>query len=147
VERRVPPRSSGTLTGRESGKRQLDRFDRDLLAFWLSWAPYGGPPADECFVEFGMDTERVRERCMQVVCMAPAANYGDTERSLLLRASRLLMEPPSQRARRSIAPVAKPRVNRFVRRAASANAFRRALTGRIAMSSPIRTAPPESTPQ
>jgi hypothetical protein len=98
VERRVPPRRSGTLTARESRERQLGRFDRDLLAFWLSWAPYGGPPADECFVEFGMDIERARECCMQVVCTAHAAEYPDTEQALLLRASRLLLGHPTRPA-------------------------------------------------
>lgn len=32
--------------------RQLDRFDRDLLVFVLNWRRYGGPPEDECMVEF-----------------------------------------------------------------------------------------------
>lgn len=84
------------MTAGESRERQLGRFDRDLLTFWLSWAPYGGPPADECFVEFGMAIERVRECCMQVVCTARAADYGDTERSLLLRASRQLLGRPTR---------------------------------------------------
>ena len=25
----------------------MDRFDREILDFMRSWAPYGGPPADE----------------------------------------------------------------------------------------------------
>lgn len=120
MERRVPPRGSGSLTQGESRKRQLDRFDRDLLAFVLSWAPYGGPPDDECFVEFGMNADRVHERCIQVVCTVRAAEFGDMERSLLLRASRLLLGHQGQRDRRSDAEVARPRVNRFARRAVSA---------------------------
>jgi hypothetical protein len=113
------------VTGRKSGKRQLDRFDRDLLAFMLSWAPYGGPPENECFVEFGMSTDRVRERCMEVVTGARAVEYGDTERSLLLRASRLLLGPPAQPAPRPIArnlSNAVPR-RRLVAAAASARKF------------------------
>jgi hypothetical protein len=101
-----------------SPRRRLDRFDRDLLVFWLSWAPYGGPPADECFVEFGMSIERVRERCMEVVWTARAAEYDDTDCSLLLRGSRLLAGLV-QRDRRSAAEVARPRVKRFTRRAVS----------------------------
>jgi hypothetical protein len=100
------------MSGGESGKRQLDRFDRDLLTFMLSWAPYGGPPTDECFVEFGMDAERVRERCMQVVCTARPANFGDADRCLLLSASRLLLGPPSRPAPRPVVrilPKAVPR--------------------------------------
>jgi hypothetical protein len=126
----------------------LDRFDRDLLAFTLSWAPYGGPPESECFVEFGMSIDRVRERCMEVVCSARAADFGDTDSSLLLRGARLLLGPV-QRDSRSAAPVASPRVNRFARRAVSAsNLFGRgAVVGRTAIRSPARTVPARSTPQ
>jgi hypothetical protein len=106
------------VTRRKSGKRQLDRFDRDLLAFILSWEPYGGPPENECFVEFGMSGDRVRERCMEVLCTTRPIEYSETECSLLLRAARLI--GPIQRDSLSAAPVAKPRVNRFARRAASA---------------------------
>ena len=120
------------MSTRESGKRQLDRFDRDLLAFLLSWAPYGGPPENECFVEFGMSIDRVRERCAQVVYTARAAEYGDTERSLLVRVARLLPKPV-QRERRSAAPVAKPRVNRLARLAVSARSRRGAVAGRTSM--------------
>jgi hypothetical protein len=107
------------VTGKKSGKRQLDRFDRDLLAFILSWAPYGGPPENECFVEFGMTADRVREHCMEVVCGVRSVEYGDPDCSLIFRCSRLLLGPV-QRDNRSEAPVAKPRVNRFARRAVSA---------------------------
>jgi hypothetical protein len=113
------------VTARDTGQRQLDRFDRDLLAFMLSWAPYGGPPDSECFVEFGMNADRVRERCVEVVCAARAVDYGDTERSLLLRASRLLLGPPARPAPRPIArnlSNAVPR-RRLVAAAASARKF------------------------
>jgi|1186.fasta_scaffold00633_4 hypothetical protein len=145
------------MTDREGPRRKLDRFDHDLLVFVLSWAPYGAPPGDECFVEFGMSPDRVHERCMQVVCTARPDDFHDAERSLLLRASRLLLERPLwpaphptarvQRDKRSIAPVAIPNVKRFARRAASAITLRPALAGRSATSSPTRTIPPESTPQ
>jgi hypothetical protein len=26
----------------------LDRFDLEIVEFMLSWAPYGGPPEEEC---------------------------------------------------------------------------------------------------
>jgi hypothetical protein len=146
MERRVPPRRSGTLSKKESRKRKLDRFDRDLLAFVLSWAPYGGPPGNECFVEFGMSTERVRERCMEVVCAARAIEFVEAECSLLLRASRLLLGPV-QRDSLSIAPVAKPNVRRFARRAASESNRREAVADRIPTASPIFTLPPLATQQ
>jgi hypothetical protein len=134
------------LSGDKSGKRRLDRFDRDLLAFVLSWAPYGGPPESECFVEFGMSSDRVRERCMEVVCTARPAEFGESECALLLRGSRLLLGPV-QRDRRSAAPVARPKVNRFARLAASARIRRGAVAGRTPTSSPIVTWPPFSTQQ
>jgi hypothetical protein len=145
MERRVPPRRSGTLSGSKSGKRQLDRFDRDLLAFVLSWASYGGPPEDECFVEFGMSANRVRERCVEVVCATQPLEYGDTERSLLLRASQLL--DPVQRGSLSIAPVIKPKVRRFARRAVTDSNRRGAVAGRTSTRSPIVTVPPLATQQ
>lgn len=146
MERRVPPRRSRTLTGSGSRKRELDRFDRDLLAFTLSWAPYGGPPDSECFVEFGMSPDRVHERCMQVICTCHAADYGDAEHLLLVRASELLVGPV-QRDRRSEAPVARPRANRLARRAASERNRLGAVAGRIPTQSPVRTLPPLSTKQ
>jgi hypothetical protein len=145
MERRVPPRRSGTLTGRKSGKRQLDRFDRDLLVFTLSWAPYGGPPENECFVEFGMNVDRVRERCLEVVCAARAAEYNDEDRSLLLNAAELL--GPIQRDSRSIAPVAKPKVKRFARRAVSEKIRRDAVAVRRLAGSPVVIWPPRSIQQ
>jgi hypothetical protein len=135
------------VTAQKSGKRQLDRFDRDLLAFTLSWAPYGGPPENECFVEFGMSTDRVRERCMEVVCAARAVEYGDTECAMILRCRRLLLSSPSQRDSRSNASLNTPKVNRFVRRAALVTTLRPADTGRSATSSPARMLPPLWTQQ
>ena len=127
--------------------RKLDRFDRDLLAFLLSWAPYGGPPDNECFVEFGMNAERLRERCVHVVSTTRAVDCGEEDRDLLLRTCRLLWGNPNQRERRSSASLNKPKVNRFVRRAASVTTLRPAETGRNATSSPTRMLPPRSTQQ
>ncbi len=31
----------------------MDRFDREILDFMRSWAPYGGPPADEVMSSSG----------------------------------------------------------------------------------------------
>jgi hypothetical protein len=39
----------------------MDRFDRDILDFVRSWAPYGGPPADEVLAEFGMTRDQLFE--------------------------------------------------------------------------------------
>ena len=147
MERRVPPRGSGSVSKGGSRKRQLDRFDRDLLTFVLSWAPYGGPPDSECFVEFGMSTDRVRERCMEVVCTARPIEYDDAECTMILRCRRLLLSSPSQRDSRSIASLTKPKVTRLVRRAALRTALRAAETGWSATPSPTRTLPPLWTHQ
>jgi hypothetical protein len=102
VEQRVSPRRSGTLSAGERQRRKLDRFDHDLLAFVLSWAPYGGPPADECFVEFGMSPGRVHERCLQVVCTARPGDFGDGDWALLIRASQLLLGPTQHTPQRVV---------------------------------------------
>jgi hypothetical protein len=68
--------------------RKLERFDRDLLTFVLSWAPYGGPPEDECLIQFGMSAKRVRRRCHELICTARPHEYEAPESQLLLRASR-----------------------------------------------------------
>jgi hypothetical protein len=71
--------------------RQLDRFDRDLLVFVLSWRRYGGPPEDECMVEFGLNLDQLHERCMELVCGCHPNAYRDAERTLLLRAGGMLL--------------------------------------------------------
>jgi hypothetical protein len=68
--------------------RKLERFDRDLLTFVLSWAPYGGPPDDECLIQFGMSAKRVRRRCHELICRARPHEYEAPETQLLLRVSR-----------------------------------------------------------
>jgi hypothetical protein len=127
--------------------RQLDRFDRDLLSFMVSWAPYGGPPDNECFVEFGMSADRVHERCVQVVSTTRAADCADEERDLLLRTCRLLLGRPDQRDRRSIPLLNNSKVIRFARLPASPRNRRDTVAGRSATSSPTRTLPPLSTQQ
>jgi hypothetical protein len=80
-----------------SPRRQLDRFDRDLLAFLLSWRRYGGPPEDECLVEFGLNRDQIHERCMELVCRCHPNAYRDAaERTLLLRAGGMLLPDRAQ---------------------------------------------------
>ncbi len=126
--------------------RQLDRFDRDLLSFVVSWAPYGGPPDNECFVEFGMSADRLRQRCVQVVSTTRAADCAEDERELLLRTCRLLLGQ-RHRESRSIPMLTKPNVIRFARRPASPNNRREEAAGRSPTSSPTRILPPVWTQQ
>lgn len=39
----------------------MDKFDRQVLRFVLAWLPYGRPPAEEIFCEFGVDANRLSE--------------------------------------------------------------------------------------
>ncbi|WP_430335020.1 hypothetical protein [Rhodococcus sp. ACT016] len=39
--------------------------DHDLLAFAARWAPFGGPPAEDTFVRFGMTLPRFRIRVQE----------------------------------------------------------------------------------
>jgi hypothetical protein len=34
----------------------LDEFDRHLLQFFLTWAPFGGPTEEDVYPRFGLDT-------------------------------------------------------------------------------------------
>jgi hypothetical protein len=45
----------------------VDVQDRRLLEFVLAWAPYGGPPADEIFCEFGCSRTRLDEQFQQIM--------------------------------------------------------------------------------
>jgi hypothetical protein len=81
-----------------SPQRRLDRFDRDLLVFMLSWHRYGGPPEDECLVEFGLNRDQVHERCVELVCRCDPNAYRDAaERTLLLRTGGMLLPDRASR--------------------------------------------------
>lgn len=45
----------------------MDNEDRLMLRFMLTWAPYGGPPEDETFVAFGINTDELRKRCVATI--------------------------------------------------------------------------------
>ncbi len=44
-----------------------DRFEHDIVTFMRSWAPYGGPPADEVLPEFGMTRDQLVRRYREIV--------------------------------------------------------------------------------
>jgi hypothetical protein len=46
----------------------LQRFERELLAWIVAWAPYGGAPDDETFPEFGLWATEVTDRATRLVC-------------------------------------------------------------------------------
>jgi hypothetical protein len=55
-----------------------DRFEHDIVTFMRSWAPYGGPPADEVLPEFGMTREQLVQRYQQIL----AARAAQREQAL-----------------------------------------------------------------
>jgi len=72
------------------GDLRLDWYDRRILEYVLRWAPYSGPPADEAFVQFGLNPDELGRRFCAVVD-AFARELESLERSdreLLDRAAR-----------------------------------------------------------
>jgi len=50
-----------------SGGDIADRFTHDIVTFMRSWAPYGGPPADEVLPEFGMTRDQLVRRYQEIL--------------------------------------------------------------------------------
>ncbi len=49
-----------------------DRFAHDIVTFMRSWAPYGGPPADEVLPEFGLTRDQLVARYHEIMAAAAA---------------------------------------------------------------------------
>lgn len=49
-----------------------NRFEHDIVTFMRSWAPYGGPPADEVLPEFGLTRDQLVQRYYQIVASEDA---------------------------------------------------------------------------
>ncbi|BBY65551.1 DUF3263 domain-containing protein [Mycolicibacterium helvum] len=41
--------------------------EHELLAFAVSWLPYGGGPVDEIWINFGMTPDRYRQRLRELI--------------------------------------------------------------------------------
>lgn len=67
---------------------RIDWFDRKLITFVLSWAPYNGVPEEDTFIEFGMSTTELMVRFVQIVTAMRASCHiqDDADRDLLHRA-------------------------------------------------------------
>jgi hypothetical protein len=76
---------AGTST-KTPPRRLLDRFDRDLLHFAIVWAPYGGPPDDQTFVEFGIKAALLRARVYALAAAHLGGHLADEDRCLLVAA-------------------------------------------------------------
>ena len=61
----------------------MDRFDREIMDFVRSWAPYGGPPADEILLEFGMTRDQLTHRVQDIVAAEQARHEEELRRPWL----------------------------------------------------------------
>ncbi len=60
-----------------------DRFEHDIVTFMRSWAPYGGPPADEVLPEFGMTRDQLVLRYREIVAALAARREHEARRPWL----------------------------------------------------------------
>ncbi|MFC9363555.1 hypothetical protein ACFTZB_44220 [Rhodococcus sp. NPDC057014] len=58
---------------RRIDRRGLSPETYDVLEFARKWAPYGGPPDEETWVHFGMNSARFADRYRQVVAQEKEA--------------------------------------------------------------------------
>lgn len=62
-------RAAGANTGMEGLTLTFDpieEFDRQLLCFVASWAPYGGPPVKEVLPRFGIRSDQIGQRIREI---------------------------------------------------------------------------------
>jgi hypothetical protein len=76
----------------------MDRFDREILDFMRSWAPYGGPPADEVLEEFGLTKDELIDR-VHLIIATEAARREREERRPWLRVQTRAPSPGTKRRR------------------------------------------------
>ncbi|MDH6291292.1 DUF3263 domain-containing protein [Rhodococcus opacus] len=61
----------------------MNKFDEAILEFARRWLPYGGPPPDEIWVEFGMSTHRYEHRLLSMLDTVASRNMPPTDRATL----------------------------------------------------------------
>ena len=76
----------------------MDRFDRQILEFVRSWAPYGGPPADAVLEEFGLTQEELVDR-FHLILATEAARREREQRRPWLRVQATASAPGATRRR------------------------------------------------
>ena len=62
---------------------QFEDFDRQLLFFVASWAPYGGPPAEEVLPRFGFPSAHLRQRVLEVADRYHKVRVGIQDQALM----------------------------------------------------------------
>lgn len=74
----------------------VDRFDWEILAYVVSWAPYSGPSEDDVMPAFGMTLHQLEERfalIVEVLLARRRLQLNRQQRELLGRAVKL--RPPA----------------------------------------------------
>jgi hypothetical protein len=61
----------------------MDRFDREILDFVRSWAPYGGPPDDQALQEFGLTRDELIDRAHLILATEAARRERELRRPWL----------------------------------------------------------------
>jgi len=64
----------------------MDQFDRNLVEYVLSWAPFGGPPAEEILPRFGFPSDQLGKRIRDIAYPRLRRIIEIDERVLLGRA-------------------------------------------------------------
>ena len=66
----------------------MDAYDRHLLSFVLTWAPFGGPPEEDSFPRFGLPTSAIYERFDRIVAAVEGrtADLDEIDLDLVRRA-------------------------------------------------------------
>ncbi|WP_213575837.1 hypothetical protein [Rhodococcus sp. USK13] len=70
----------------------MNRTDRQIAQFVVMWAPFGWPPEDKAFVEFGLTSERLYARCIEIIAVARRNHdLAHEEKTLVSRLAAVLM--------------------------------------------------------
>lgn len=73
--------------------------DTELLTFTVRWLPYGGPPAEDVFVTFGLTYEQFRARIAEAVVRERRHITLTTACALLQLSKSAAVEPGAARER------------------------------------------------
>lgn len=93
LARGVPTASPSLSTVVLQGISLLDRFDRDLLSYIVSWAPYGLPPAEELLPKFGVPSKSLASRICDIARAQDGKRLTLNDRVLLERGLAVVMAP------------------------------------------------------
>lgn len=61
----------------------MNSFDTAILEFARRWMPYGGPPPDEIWVEFGMNSRRYEQHLLAILDTIASRSIPPNDRAIL----------------------------------------------------------------